>query len=109
MIYVASPYFHESYDVRFHRYTAVLKYTNGLIRANRPAFSPIVYGYFFEHFCGANANFESWMEFNDEVLKRCDQMHILMLEGWDVSRGILHETDVAKQNGLPITYIEPKI
>lgn len=107
MIYVASPYSHEKYNVRFQRYVKTLEYTNYLIRHNRPAFSPIVYGYFFEHFCGANGSFESWIEFNDSILKRCDEMHVLMLDGWDKSRGIAHEKRLAETLNLPITHIAP--
>lgn len=106
MIYVASPYSHERGDVRHLRYLAVLEYTHGLIRQGIPAFSPIAYGYFFEVFCGANGNYESWRIFNDEMLPRCSSMHVLMLPGYDFSRGVRHEIDLATEIGLPTTFVK---
>lgn len=105
MIYVASPYSHENPSVCFRRYIAALEYADRLIKAGHPTFSPIAYGYFFEQFCGANGNFESWIGFNDTMILRCDVVHVLMLEGWDRSRGVRHEIEFAHRNGIPVEHI----
>jgi len=43
-----------------------------------------------------------WKEANEDILKRCDQLWILRLDGWLQSDGILREVKFAKLNGIRV-------
>lgn len=104
-IYLASPYTSPSRDVREHRYLITRHFTMLMLQAGKAVFSPIVYGKEMEHQIGYK--FENWQALNDAMIKACAQFLVLRLDGWEDSRGIKHELELAKRFGKPITYVDP--
>lgn len=43
------------------------------------------------------------------MLRRCDALVVLTLEGWTESVGVRMEIDAARQLGIPITYVDPAL
>ena len=51
---------------------------------------------------------ERWYEYGFELLRRCDQLWVLELEGWRESRGVQREIVIATSNGLTVVNIDPR-
>jgi len=108
LIYVASPYNHPDDDYRYLNYLRVSKYVAKLIAEGNVAISPIAYGHPLLSLQEMPHDFDFWSNFCLTILKKCDEMHILVLDGWDRSRGVLTEMEFAEKNFIPITYVEYK-
>jgi hypothetical protein len=102
LIYLASPYSHKNEAVRRARYLAVRHITLEMLIEGFAVFSPIVYGRDMEGQIGMS--FEPWAKFNDTMLAACDEVHVLQLDGWEDSRGIKHELEVAKRLKKPVQW-----
>ncbi len=48
-----------------------------------------------------------WREFDKTMLKRCDRLLIITMDGWVQSKGVLAEITVAEELGIPIDKINP--
>lgn len=106
MIYVASPYSHSNPIVEDHRFTMAEEYVAACFRQRLAVFSPIYYCHQIARkfkFPG-DANF--WKSFNNNMLRRADQIHVLQLIGWRESRGVQYELQMAIELGIEIIYVE---
>lgn len=105
IIYLASPYSHKSEAVREHRYLLTRHFTIKMLKLGKPIFSPIVYGKDMEKQIGTD--YLSWKQLNDDMLRACAQFLVLRLPGWEDSKGVAYEIEMAKSLGLSITYVDP--
>jgi hypothetical protein len=106
MIYLASPYTHSDPRVRDARFNAACQATAVLVRAGQIVFSPIVHGHPLVRF-DLPIEWEYWEHFDREYLRRCDELAVLMLDGWRESRGVQAEIDLAIEMKLPVRYLSP--
>src|SRR5262249_38111952 len=106
MIYLASPYSHTDADVRQQRFHAACLTTVALMRAGHTVFCPVVYGHpLASH--GLPTDWAFWERYNREHLARCDQLVVLMLDGWKESIGVREEVRIAAELGKPVRYVNP--
>ncbi len=106
MMYLASPYSHVDPAVREQRFTIATRVAAQLIRAGHQVFSPISHS----HPIAANgvpSDWTSWEAFDRRMLEACDELVVLMLDGWRESRGVQAEIDLAIEMDLPIRYLRP--
>ena len=108
MIYLASPYTHSEPGVREARFEAACLATAELVRAGHVVFSPIVHGHPLVRF-DLPIEWEYWERIDGEHLRHCDEVVVLMLEGWRESRGVQAEIDLAIEMDLPIRYLPPSM
>jgi len=109
MIYLASPYSHLDPAVRQKRFEAVCQVAADLIRQGYVVFSPIAHSHVIAQH-GLPTNWEFWEEQDRQFIAACDQVWVLMIDGWEQSRGIHAELTLAKQLGKPIRFLPgPKI
>jgi hypothetical protein len=47
-----------------------------------------------------------WLEQDFSILKHCDQLMVYKMPGWDESYGLSKEIEYAKNNNIPIEYID---
>jgi len=106
MIYIASPYSHPNEDIRHQRYVEACKYAGFLIKQGIWAFSPIAHSHPIAQQLGLDTSFALWCGFDLDMLSRCDKLHVLMLPGWEDSKGITAEIEAARRLGIDITYID---
>lgn len=104
MIYVASPYSHPSATVREGRFRAACEATATLLREDRLAYSPIVHCHPLAG-CGLPGDWAFWASHNEAMLERCTALHVLQLPGWQASRGIAEEVQIAGAHGIPVCYM----
>lgn len=105
MLYIASPYSHPEAAVRNARYLAAFKYTTQCLHQGLIAFSPIVYGHQFALLENMPTDHIWWLEFNEHMLAASTEIHLLKLDGWQMSRGVAHELNFADRHGIPVKEI----
>jgi nucleoside 2-deoxyribosyltransferase len=104
MVYLASPYSHPDPAVREQRFQAVCRAVAALLRAGHVVFSPIVHCHaLVPH--GLPTDWAFWQRVDREHLERCDEVVVLMLDGWEVSEGVQAEIGVARALGKPVRYL----
>lgn len=106
MIYVASPYSHPDPIVREQRYDAACAAATVLMRAGHSVFSPIVHGHPLT-LHGLPGDWPFWEPHARWHLERCDEVVVLMLDGWDASQGVQAEIAIATELGKVVWYRYP--
>jgi hypothetical protein len=93
-----------AHDVGVLRFQAACRATAGLLRAGHAVFSPIVHGHpLVGH--GLPVDWTFWGRVDREHLARCDEVVVLMLDGWRESVGVQEEIRVAQELGKPVRYL----
>jgi len=107
MIYLASPYSHPDPRVREHRFRAACQATASLLRDGHVIFSPIVHSHPLVAF-GLPTVWSSWERIDRAYLERCDEVMVLMLDGWEASIGVQAEIGIARALGKPVRFVAPE-
>ena len=106
MIYVSSPYTHESPAVQDARRIASCTYVSQLLKQGSIAFSPIGHGSMIEQDSGERCAWDKWMTHSLHVLSHCVEVHVLKIEGWHTSGGVLREIEEAGRLKIPLSFID---
>jgi hypothetical protein len=109
LIFVSSPYTHSNPEVVEENYVKVTKLVSELCSNGQVAISPITYGHTLLKFKDMPSDWEFWKNFCLTLLKKCDEMVVYKMEGWDKSKGVTEEINMAESLGLKITYINYEI
>jgi len=107
-LYLACPYSStDSAEVleRFHR---VNKAAGILMDMGYVVFSPITHSHTIEVAMERVKPWAYWQIQDLAILKRCDKLTVLMLDGWDKSVGVTDEIAFARKQGITVIYINPK-
>lgn len=107
LIYLASPYSHDDPEVRQQRFEQVCKTANDLMQQGYQVFCPIAHSHPIEQAGGKIESHEFWMKQDIAILKHCTELVICTINGWQDSRGVKHERELAEDLLLPISYIMP--
>lgn len=107
-VYLASPYSHADPAVRLQRYHDVAKIAGWLMLSHHVVFCPITHSHQIGVALGRPVDHEFWLAQDTPLLVHASNVFVAQLEGWRISRGVAHEIDLAKQIGIPITYIDPE-
>lgn len=106
VIYLASPYSHPDAAVREENFRKVSKFAAKMNAEGLVTFSPITYGHTLVQFRQMPTDWEFWQNFCFKLLIKCDKLTVLMIDGWEKSRGVAEELSIARDHGIPIEYIE---
>jgi hypothetical protein len=74
-----------------------------MLREGKVAFSPIAFGHPLTAL-GLPTGWDFWRPFNTECLMRCDELHVLLFDRWDQSKGVQTEIAIARMLGKPVRY-----
>jgi len=113
-IYVASPFSHEDEKVRDERVAEVEEFVAFITEKYYKEcvfFSPIAHsGHVYKHMSkGFWRNFDFWIyEVDDYFLEIADEVWILKIDGWDISKGTKYEIDTSHARGLRTRYFEKR-
>jgi hypothetical protein len=106
LIYIGSPYSHESKAVMEENFRRVTKFAAELCSQGKVAFSPITYGHTLLEYKEMSSAWEFWQNFCLTFLKHADKLIVYKMPGWDKSRGLAAEIEFAKEHMIPVEYIE---
>lgn len=109
LIYLASPYSHRLKSIRHRRWRQVTQIGAQLIAEGVHIFGPITESHSYSE---ANPKigkgWEFWKTHYELMLSKCDELWVVMLDGWENSKGVQGEIAYATERGIPITYIKPE-
>lgn len=104
--YLAAPYTHKDPAIVDQRMKDLCKADAALMKRGIFTMSPLLKHYIVAHE-SLPTDFKFWEQYSKALMRRCDYLFVLMLDGWSKSEGVLAEIDDARRLGMPIYYIEP--
>lgn len=107
MIYLASPYTHASHFVMEQRFDAACKAAGELMRYGKVVFSLIAHTHPIAVRCELPRGWDFWERFDREFISASEEVVVLMLDGWRESKGVTAEIAIARELGIPVTYLKP--
>lgn len=114
MIYLASPYTSPLQgDLKIaaerQRYQKAVDFmTHVFLTGGPPIFSPIVYCHPFAVANKMPADANYWMKFNMSFLRKAEALFVLQIAGWEKSKGMEIEMNVAKMLDIPVVHYNDK-
>lgn len=105
MFYLAGPYTCANPDVTQARYDKLCSIAVDLMRHGIDVYSPVIYGHNLVKM-GLPAYFDRWKEFCLPMLKNCQALIVVKIDGWEASSGVALEIEFAKANGIPVLFKE---
>ena len=106
-IYLASPYSHPSPMIRHSRFQAALAAAARLMADGHIVFSPIAHSHPIEAMCFAEPKPGTFWKAQDEpLLRAASRLIVLQIDGWQESKGIQWEMEVAREIQIPIVMWE---
>ena len=104
MIYICSPYSHPDAAVRQQRFEAACRAAAALICQGQTVFSPIAHSHAICCY-GVPLDWQFWQRHDRRYLEVCDEVVVLMLDGWRESVGVQAEIAIARELGKPVTFL----
>ena len=89
MIYLAIPYSGME-ELSFEISCMITAF---LMKTGKTVYSPIVHGHILATKYDLPADREFWLKHDLDVLRRCDELCVVALDGWDESVGVLAEIE----------------
>lgn len=108
MIYLASSFSNGDQDVEYERYIAACRAAASLMRKGYVVLSPIAHSYGVALHGNFSGTWDFWQKQDTELLRFCDEVVVLMLPGWEESKGIKAEVALAEQMGKLVRYVKPE-
>lgn len=107
-IYLACPYSHEDPIVRSNRFFVANKVAAHLIQQGFIVFSPISHSHSICVQKGFPYEYSYWKDQDESFIQWCDEVYIILEDGWEKSVGVREESFLAVENQKSIRYIDPK-
>ncbi len=107
LIYLASPYSHPDDTVRQARFDAVCRAAGRMMANGALVFSPIAHSHPIAEYRQLPTDFGYWEAFDRTILGACKALVVLTLDGWEQSKGVAAEVDIALSLRLPVTFETP--
>lgn len=104
-VYVAAPYTHLSKRIMSLRETMITATVGYLIDNGMHAYSPITESAQYQKNAGLDGTWDFWGTRDTDILRRMDELLVLMLPGWEDSVGVAAEVEIAKRLGMKISYM----
>lgn len=105
-VYIAAPYSCHDPEVRSARARIAARYASKLTKEGLIVFAPTVQGHAMATYGPLDYAWPHWEAWAMEWQERAKAMHVLMLEGWTMSKGLQKEISKATQLRQPIIYIK---
>ena len=103
-IYLAAPYMHRAPLIMEIRAKKVDQKAAELMEAGYRVFSPLSHSVPISRYCTVDQDHDFWMQQDLWILKVCDELHILCLDGWERSVGVRIERDLAWSLNIRVVY-----
>jgi hypothetical protein len=109
LVYLAIPYSHPDPGVREWRFRQANTVSAQLMGQGHKVFSPITHTHPIAVQCGLPLGFDFWQEYDEAILAACAEMVVITLDGWQQSKGVQGEMEIAKRLGIPIRFMEAEV
>lgn len=106
MIYFATPYTHSSKEIMQSRYELALQATYWLATTQpEPVYSPIVHWHNVANTFDLPRDAEWWKSTNFAMVRRCQAMYVLVVNGTYESKGVREEVALAEYLMMPVSFV----
>ena len=105
MIYLATPYTHQDPRIMEKRFKTACRIAGRLMRQGHIVFCPIVHSHPIAVECGLPRDWEYWQKLDEKYILVCDRFMVALMPGWESSKGIEAEINIAKKLGRKIEYV----
>ena len=106
LYYLAVPYTSPKKEIVLERFHSVNIATGKLLNEGKFVFSPISMSHPVAEDASLPTSWEYWLFYDELLLSRCDELIVLMLDGWKESVGVTAEIEIAKRLGKPISFLD---
>ena len=112
LIYIASPYSAHTPEgsridkVEEGRYLETCKACAALMLAGHLVYSPIMHWHVVDMLSDQQIGYEDYLAADCEMIKRCDEVWVLTIDGWDKSKGVAFEVKYAEMHKRPVRYFK---
>ena len=106
LIYLASPYSHSDVEVQRQRFEKIMGITAKLMKEGHYIYSPITATHPMAVAHELPTDWNYWKNYLELVLPKCNELWVAKMDGWDKSKGVAGEVELAQKCGMPITYLE---
>jgi hypothetical protein len=107
LIYLATPYSHNDRAVMQQRYELACEIAGLLILRGHLIFSPIAHSHTIAQIGRVPGDWKTWQPQCEGMLRRCDELWVVQMAGWETSVGIAAEISLAASLGLAISKLDP--
>jgi hypothetical protein len=107
LIYLATPYNHLDPAIREKRFILACLAAATLMRDGIHLFCPIAHTHPIALQGDLPCGWEYWQEYDRIMLSACTELWIVQMEGWEQSKGIKGEIQIALELGKGIKYLDP--
>lgn len=113
LIYLASPYSRNDLygaakrSAETRRFEMVAKAAAFFMDQGHLIFCPIAHTHPLWQYGLQKKDGDWWLKQDFALLRRCNQLWVYMLKGWQESYGVTKEVDLARTLDIPVFYIEP--
>lgn len=108
MIYLASPYSHKDKEIMENRFKSVCAACAILTKNGKLVYSPIAHWHTIAVAHDLPRDFLFWSKSNFSMIRRCEELYVLCLKGWNRSLGVSAEIEFAKSAFMEVRYIAPE-
>jgi len=109
LVYVASPYSSPDKVQQEVRFLSAAVATGYLMNKFTDLFfySPICHTHPIATYCKLQGDWAFWKQFDETMLSRCDAIWVLCLPGWEESKGVTAELEIAATMKMDVMYVIP--
>lgn len=107
MTYLAVPYSHPDRAVREERFRSANRQAAKMMAGGQHVFSPISHTHPIAEAGDLPLGWEYWETYDRAILQMCSELVVLMVPGWDQSKGVRGEVAIAESMGIPVRFIQP--
>ena len=104
MIYLATPYSHPDPAIRQERFELACKVAGEMMSAGKFVYSPIAHTHPIAEVCDLPTDWDYWQYFDEMMIRNCSLVMVVKADGWQESRGIKAEIEIANALGKPVEY-----
>jgi hypothetical protein len=105
LIYLAAPYTDPNPDVCEQRMAQFCIVDAHLCKQGLITVSPLS-KHWIKYHTNIPLTWDFWKTYSEKLMEKCDALYVIMLDGWDVSEGVLAEIELAKKMSLEIKYLD---
>lgn len=106
LTYLAAPYSHPDRSVRVARFEAINKVAAKLMSDGALVYSPISHTHPIAEAGSLPIGWDFWQTYDKAFIYHSRKVVVLMLDGWQQSKGVTAEIAIATDAGIPIEYLE---
>ena len=105
MHYLASPYSHSDPDVVLSRFNDTSRAAAHLASISIHTISPILHWHHTARTHSLPTSHNYWLTYNHSLIRHCDSVIFLTLDGWQSSLGLADELTFVRRLHIPHTFL----